>query len=83
MLIQSVIISSASDVNDYSALFKGFNLLLSLMSHTVLSVSVIQIEKASIILSAASVSLFKISIKLIQTSIKLSVTLKKSAKPFI
>ena len=83
MLIQLTIVSSASDINDYSILFNEFNLLLPLMSYTVLSASVIQIEKASIILSAASVSLLKTSIKLTQTSVKLSVALKKSVKPFI
>ena len=41
MLIQLIIIPSAPDTNDYSALFKGFNLLLLLMSYTVSSASVI------------------------------------------
>ena len=73
--------SSASDANDYSALFKGFDLLLLLMSYTVLTAFIIQIEKASIILSAVSVNLLKASTKLAQTSVKLSVALKKSVKP--
>ena len=63
MLTQLTTVSSASDVNDYSALFNRFNLLLSLMPYTVLSASVIQIEKASVILSAASI--IKASVKLI------------------
>ena len=83
MLTQLTTASSASDVNNYSALFNRFDLLPLLMPYTVLSVSVIQIEKASIVLSAASVSLLKASIKLIQTPIKSSVALKKLAKPFI
>ena len=57
--------SSASDVNNYSVLFNRFNLLLLLMSYTVLSASVIQIEKAFIISSTTSISLFKASVKLI------------------
>ena len=56
---------SAPDVNDYSALFNGFDLLLLLMPYTVLSASVIQIEKASVALSAASVSLLKTPAKLV------------------
>ena len=73
--------SSASDVNNYSALFKGFSLLLLLMPHTVLSVTLIQIEKASVVLSITSVSLLKASIKLIWGSVKLSVASKQSVKP--
>ena len=57
--------SSTFNANDYNTLFKEFNLLLLLMSYTVLSVTVIQIEKSSIILFTASVSLLKISINLI------------------
>ena len=68
--------SSASDVNNYSILFEGFGLLLLLMFYTVLSASVIRVEKASITLSTASINLLKTSIKFIQTSIKLSVALK-------
>ena len=56
--------SSASDADDYSVLFNSFGLLLLLMPYTVLSASVIQIEKASVTLSTASVSLLKASIKL-------------------
>ena len=74
---------SASDTNDYSALFNEFGLSLLLMSYTVLSASVIQIEKASIILSATSVNLLKTSTKLAWASVKLSVALKKSVKSFI
>ena len=64
MLIQLTTVPSAPDVNDYSILFNGFDLLLLLMPYTVLSASVIQIEKVSIILSATSVNLLKASVKL-------------------
>ena len=64
MLIQLTTVSSTSDINNYSALFNKFNLLPLLMPHTVLSASVIQIEKAFITLFTASVNLFKTSIKL-------------------
>ena len=63
-LIQLTMMPSAPDTDNHSALFNRFSLLLPLMPHTVLSASVIQIEKASIALSAASVSLLKASIKL-------------------
>ena len=76
MLIQLTTVPSVSDADDYSALFKGFDLLLLLMSYTVLSASIIRVEKAFIILSAASINLLKTFIKLIQASIKLSVALK-------
>ena len=65
MLIWLTIVPFAFDADDYSALFNEFDLLLLLMPYTVLSVSVIQIEKASVILFTASVNLLKAPIKLI------------------
>ena len=64
-LIQSTIMPSASDTDNYSILFNKFSLLLPLMSYTVPSASVIQIEKASVTLFTASVSPLKAPIKLI------------------
>ena len=64
MLTQSTTVSSASDADDYSALFDGFGLLSLPMPYTVLSVSVIQVEKAPVTLSAASVSSLKAPAKL-------------------
>ena len=55
---------STSDTDNYSVLFNEFSLLSLLMPYTVLSASVIQIEKASIILFTASVNLLKTSVKL-------------------
>ena len=65
MLIQLTMIPSASNADNYSILFNRFSLLLLLMSYTVLSASVIQIEKASVILFTASVNLLKVFAKLI------------------
>ena len=75
--------SSAPDADDYSVLFNRFGLLLPSMPHTVLSVSVIQVKKASVALSAASVNLLKTSVKLVWASVKSSMALKKPVKSFI
>ena len=83
MLTQLTTAPSASDTDDYSALFNRFDLLPPSISYTVLSASVIQIEKASVTLSTTSVSLLKAPVKLVWTPVKLTVTLKKSVKPFI
>ena len=62
--IQLTTVSSAPDADNHSALFNRFGLLPSSMPHTVLSASVIQIEKAPVASFITSVNLLKISTKL-------------------